>query len=65
MIWTGIVSFSRRILGVAFNQFHLDPGRLVGPEHPRTAEVTVLEPGFRTPLIDMQRCSALITTIVL
>ena len=30
---------------------------------PRTAEVTVLAPGFRTPRIDMHRCSASITTI--
>ena len=30
---------------------------------PRTAEVTVLAPGLRTPRIDMHRCSASITTI--
>ena len=29
---------------------------------PRTAEVTVLEPGLRTPRIDMHRCSASTTT---
>jgi len=30
---------------------------------PRTAEVTVVAPGFFTPRIDMQKCSASITTI--
>ena len=30
---------------------------------PRTAEVTVTAPGLRTPRIDMQRCSASMTTI--
>ena len=29
---------------------------------PRTAEVTVLEPGLRTPRIDIHRCSASTTT---
>ena len=29
---------------------------------PRTAEVTVAAPGLRTPRIDMQRCSASMTT---
>ena len=29
---------------------------------PRTAEVTVDEPGLRTPRIDMHRCSASMTT---
>ena len=29
---------------------------------PRTAEVTVLEPGLRTPRTDMHRCSASTTT---
>ena len=29
---------------------------------PRTAEVTVLEPGLRTPRMDMHRCSASTTT---
>jgi hypothetical protein len=31
-------------------------------KRPRTAEVTVTEPGLRTPRIDMQRCSASTTT---
>ena len=30
---------------------------------PLTADVTVFEPGFRTPRMVMQRCSASITTI--
>jgi len=30
--------------------------------NPRTAEVTVIEPGLHTPLILMQRCSASTTT---
>ncbi len=30
---------------------------------PRTAEVIVLAPGLRTPRMDMQRCSASMTTI--
>ena len=29
---------------------------------PRTAEVTVLEPGLRTPRTDMHRCSASTTS---
>ena len=29
---------------------------------PRTAEVTVLEPGLRTPRIDIHRCSASTTS---
>ena len=29
---------------------------------PRTAEVTVLDPGLRTPRIDMHRCSASTTS---
>ena len=29
---------------------------------PRTAEVTVLEPGLRTPRIDIHKCSASTTT---
>ena len=29
---------------------------------PRTAEVTVLEPGLRTPRMDMHRCSASTTS---
>lgn len=32
-------------------------------KHPRTAEVTVEAPGFRTPRIVMHMCSACITTI--
>ena len=48
-IWPMKLIASARVAGFSLNR-------------PRTAEVTVSAPGFFTPRIDMQRCSASMTT---